>query len=178
MGVGLHPRSSGRDRPGRGKEGSAAARSPPHLGDGIQPTSVRHNRLEEEATTRRLSAAYFWAEKDALLDESDPSGTAQREDAGRFVGSGGSGGVLYARRVVPGVPVAQWIERPPSKRKVVGSSPAGDAMHACAAGLAPAWSERQGGPRFQDEYPWTVGRGPRRRFSSERVLATDSTAGS
>ena len=26
-----------------------------------------------------------------------------------------------------GVPVAQWIERPPSKRRVVGSNPAGDA---------------------------------------------------
>ena len=33
-----------------------------------------------------------------------------------------------------GVPVAQWIERPPSKRRVVGSNPAGDANPRCERG--------------------------------------------
>jgi hypothetical protein len=61
----------------------------------------------------------------------------------RLCGTGpdSRGGLLYARRSAPiGVPVAQRIERPPSKRQVVGSIPTGDAKpmqwrRACVRGV-------------------------------------------
>ena len=57
-------------------------------------------------------------------------------DIGSGILQGRSGCGLGAREYSPApmgmlstVPVAQWTEQPPSKRKVAGSNPAGDAIY-------------------------------------------------
>ena len=51
-------------------------------------------------------------------------------------------GTLRAAFEPFGVPVAQWIERPPSKRSVVGSNPAGDANLHSESGTTPRLRRR------------------------------------